>query len=221
MPLWHPFCFLGLTSLMSIQKEFILRYRIDGHIRFQIPTLVCDKTIAETITTRLLAIDGVYRVTLYRKQQKLSIHFQESVCDFKALARQLFQILSDLENTGAFEQKAVIETGRLAEWKERANVKLGSFKATRWIKEKYGDAKETVQAAKIITKLGMSKPKSFVNDPEKAVIDFLNDILVLFLIRLHWADITQKWLIKPLKYRYEWMALFYMFFLLVRARKKK
>jgi hypothetical protein len=53
------------------------------------------------------------------------------------------------------------------------------------------------------------------------MIDFFNDILVLFLIKLHWTNITQQWLLKPLKYRYEWMALFYMFFLLVRSRKKK
>ncbi|MDD1623545.1 MAG: hypothetical protein LUO94_02110, partial [Methylococcaceae bacterium] len=70
-------------------------------------------------------------------------------------------------------------------------------------------------------RLGMKKPTAFMKDPEKAIIDFLNDILVIFLIRLHWNDITQNWLVKPLKYRYEWMALFYMFFLLVRSRKKK
>ncbi len=202
---------------MSIQREFVLRYRIDGHVRFQIPALVCDETIAKAVTDGISAIEGVYRVTLYRRQQKLSIRFQESVCDFKYLARQLFQLLTDLEKTGAFNQKSVA----IASWKDKAKIKLSSFKATRWAKEKYGDAKDTVQAAKIITKLGMGKPKSFINDPEKAMIDFFNDILVLFLIKLHWTNITQQWLLKPLKYRYEWMALFYMFFLLVRSRKKK
>ncbi len=206
---------------MSIQKEFVLRYRIDGHVRFQIPALVCDATIAKAITDNLLAIDGVYRVNLYRNQHKLSIRFQESVCDFKSLARQLFQLLTELEKNGAFEQKTFVDTGQISAWKERAKAKLNSFGATRWAKEKYSDAKETVQAAKIITKLGMKKPKGFINDPEKAMIDFFNDILVLFLIKLHWTNITQQWLLKPLKYRYEWMALFYMFFLLVRSRKKK
>ena len=206
---------------MTIQKEFVLRHHSDGHIRFQIPAQICEATIAKTITDGLLAIDGVYRVNLYRGQKKLSIRFQESVCDFKSLARQLYQLLENLEQAGAFKQKTVAETGRVAAWQETAKAKLNSFKATRWAKQKYGDAKETVHAAKIITKLGMSKPKSFINDPEKAMIDFFNDILVLFLIKLHWAEITQKWLLKPLKYRYEWMALFYMFFLLVRSRRKK
>ncbi len=203
---------------MSIQKEFVLRHRVDGHIRFQIPAQICSVEIAKTITEGISALDGVYRVNLYRGQQKLSIRFDEAVCDFKSLARQLFQLLAELEEKGALKAKPV---STLVPWQEKAKTKLGDMKATRWVKQKFGDAKETVQAAKVITKLGMKKPTAFMQDPEKAVIDFLNDILVIFLIRLHWDNITQHWLLKPFKHRYEWMALFYMFFLLVRSRRKK
>jgi hypothetical protein len=203
---------------MSIQKEFVLRYRVDGHVRFQIPAQICNADAAKVITDGLSEIDGVYRVNLYRSQKKLSISFNESVCDFKSLARQLFHLLEDLEKNDALKQKPISKS---ALWKEKAKSKLDDLKATRWVKEKFGDAKETVQAAKVITKLGMKKPTAFMKDPEKAIIDFLNDILVLFLIKLHWNEITQNWLVKPLRYRYEWMALFYMFFLLVRSRKKK
>ncbi|MDO9138909.1 MAG: hypothetical protein Q7U38_01095 [Methylobacter sp.] len=203
---------------MSIQKEFVLRYRVDGHIRFQIPAQICHLEVAKAITDGISALDGVYRVNLYRGQQKLSIRFDEAVCDFKSLAKQLFLLLATLEEKGALKPKPV---STVAPWQEKAKAKLDGFKATRWVKEKFGDAKETVQAAKVITKLGMKKPAAFMQDPEKAVIDFLNDILVIFLIRLHWDNITQHWLLKPLKHRYEWMALFYMFFLLVRSRRKK
>jgi len=44
---------------------------------------------------------------------------------------------------------------------------------------------------------------------------------VLFMIRLHWNNITQLWIVSPFKYRYEWMAVFYMVYLLVRSRKPK
>ena len=203
---------------MAIQKEFVLRYRVDGHVRFQIPTQICNVDVAKAVTDGISGIDGVYRVNLYRSQQKLSIRFEESVCDFKSLAKQLFNLLADLEKNGDLKPKPVAKS---VPWKEKAKSKLDAFKATRWAKEKFGDAKETVQAAKIITKLGMKKPTAFMKDPEKAIIDFLNDILVIFLIRLHWNNITQQWLVKPLKHRYEWMALFYMFFLLVRSRKQK
>jgi hypothetical protein len=203
---------------MSIQKEFVLRYREDGHVRFQIPARICNIDVAKALTDGISGIDGVYRVNLYRSQQKLSIRFKESVCDFKSVAKQMFDLLTDLENKGELKPKPVSKSTL---WKEKAKAKLDAFKPTRWAKEKFGDAKETVHAAKVITRLGMKKPTAFMKDPEKTIIDFLNDILVLFLIRLHWNDITQHWLLKPFKHRYEWMALFYMFFLLVRSRKQK
>ena len=198
---------------MSIQKEFVLRYRAAGHVRFQVPASVCQEAVAKQLTNKLLAIIGVYRVNLYRSSQKLSIRYKETVCDFPCLARQLFDLLNELDIKPVAEMKD--------SWQQKAKTKLESFKVTRWAKQKYTDATETIHAAKIITKLGMKKPQAFVSDPEKAAIDFFNDILVLFLIKLHWTNITQQWLVKPLKYRYEWMALFYMFFLLVRSRRKK
>lgn len=203
---------------MSIQKQFVLRYRVEGHVRFQIPAQICNVDVAKAVSDGISAIDGVYRVNLYRGQGKLSVRFDETVCDFKLLAKQLFNLLADLEAKGELNPAPAAKS---VPWKEKTKAKLAGFKVTRWAKEKYGDAKETVQAAKVITKLGMKKPKAFMNDPEKAIIDFLNDILVIFLIRLHWNNITQHWLVKPLKHRYEWMALFYMFFLLVRSRKQK
>lgn len=203
---------------MSIQKEFVLRYNVDGHVRFEIPARICNIDVAKAVTDGISGIDGVYRVNLYRSQQKLSIRFNEVVCDFKSLARQLFDLLADLETKGSLKPKPVLKSAR---WKEKAKSRLDDFKVIQWAKEKFGAAKETVQAAKVITRLGMKKPTAFMQDPEKAIISFLNDILVLFLIKLHWNDITQKWLLKPLMYRYEWMALFYLFFLLVRSRKQK
>ena len=54
---------------------------------------------------------------------------------------------------------------------------------------------------------------------EKAIINFLNDLLAFYLIRVHWDLITQRWLREPLKFRYAWLTIFYPVFLLVRYRK--
>jgi hypothetical protein len=206
---------------MSIQKEFVLRYREEGHVRFQIPARICHVNVAKTVTEGISAMDGVYRVNLYRRQQKLSIRFNESRCDFKTLAQQLFVLLTNLENDGLLTAKLLSAKEDSGRWKEKVLSTFGSLKVTRWVKGKTDDAKETFHAAKIITKLGAKKPKAFIKDPEKAIIDFLNDILVLYLIKIHWTNITQNWLIRPFKHRYEWMAVFYMVFLLVRSRKPK
>lgn len=202
---------------MAIQRNFVLRYREIGHLRFQIPAEACATEAAKVLTEKLLDLDGVYRVMLYPRQRKLSIRFQETVCNFESLAKQLYHILADIEQTGVFNPKPIAKSRR---WKGKVPVNQGKPRDIGWFKQKYTDAKDTIQAAKVVGKIGLKKQKALLNDPEKAIIDFLNDILVLFLIKLHWQHITQQWIVKPYKYRYEWMAIFYMFYLLIRSRKK-
>jgi len=185
-------------------------------VRFEIPSAFCNEQIAEALTGRLLAADGVYRVQVYRSQKKLAIRYQETVHDFKSLCKLLFQIVSELEKQALAEAKP--KTALLA--KQRVKNRFKNLKVSRWFSRKYDDAKETLQAAKIVGK-GLAKPGKFFNDPEKMAIDFLNDILVLFLIRLHWDHITKEWIPRPFKYRYEWLAVSYMIYLLMRSRRPK
>lgn len=205
---------------MSIQKQCVLRHRAEGHVRFELPAELCQKEVAENVAGKIKTLDGVYRVNFYARQKKVSIFFQETVCDFTQLLKQLCVLFDEMEKSGALiihkpEKPSVIKkmTAKISE-------KADKFASTRWLKSKAIEVKETVQAAKIVTKVAFKKPNSFIKDPEKAILDFFNDILVLFLIRLHWDHITKLWLISPFKYRYEWLATFYMFFLLIRSRKK-
>jgi hypothetical protein len=55
---------------------------------------------------------------------------------------------------------------------------------------------------------------------EKAIINFLNDLVAFYLIKAHWDLISQRWLKEPLKYRNAWATVFYFVFLLVRYRKQ-
>ncbi len=219
MRLGNPFFTVAL--IMSIQKDCILRYRTQNHVRFQVPTVLCQRHIAEKVAAKIAAIEGVYRVNFYAKQHKISIRYKETVCDFPKLLNELNSIFSTFEKSGSLTLKTEKKSTFITQFKNKISQKADNFKATRWMKEKTVELKETVQAAKIITKLGLKKPKSFIKDPEKAIIDFLNDILVLFLIRLHWDHITRLWLLNPFKFRYEWLATFYMFFLLIRSRRPR
>lgn len=202
---------------MAIQKQFVLRHREEGHLRFEIPIQFCDVAIARALTDAVSALDGIYRVRVYSSQKKLSIRYQETVCDFHTLAKLLFQVIADLEKKIVLNDPSVVTVKVESTWKK----KLKNLTVSKWFKQKYDDTRETLQAAKVLTKVGLKKKKTFINDPEKAIIDFLNDILVLFLIRLHWDRITKDWIPNPLKYRYEWMAVFYMIYLLMRSRKPK
>lgn len=210
---------LFVVSIMAIQKQFILRYRDEGHLRFEIPAQFCDVATAKALSTALLAEAGIYRVSVYRSQKKLSIRYQESVCDFKSLAKRLFQIITELEQQKQHEAQSLV----VSQAKSKFNIKdkVKNLRVSKWFGEKYTDGKETLQAARILTRVGLKKNKTLVKDPEKAVIDFLNDALVIFLIRLHWDHITKLWIPNPFKYRNEWAAVFYMLFLLMRSRKPK
>ncbi|TPQ27015.1 hypothetical protein PL263_08110 [Methylomonas sp. EFPC3] len=203
---------------MAIQKQFLLRYRGDGHVRFQLPVSACQAEAARQLTLKLSETGGVRSVRLYRNQRKLSIRYNESVCGFNQLAVCLYRVVAELEQQGLFETP-------LADKAKKSMLDISQrFKQTRvggWFREKYQAGRETLQAAKIVGKLGVKGPKALIKDPEKATIDFLNDVLVLYLIKTHWTRITQEWLVRPFVHRYEWMALFYMFFLLVRSRRPK
>ena len=203
---------------MNIQKKIVIRYRTEGHVRFEIPDQLCDEVIAKLLTTHILDIEGIYRVNLFRKQKKLSIRFQETVCDFSQLARQLFELLAELEQKGLLVAQAV---NHVSKEQSPIKTKIKNWKLSRWATKKYGDAKETVLAAKTLTKIGLKKPKLFVQEPEKAMIDFFNDILLLYLIKLHWTRITQEWIPKPWTFKYQWTAVFYLFYLLMRSRRPK
>ncbi|WP_150049013.1 MULTISPECIES: hypothetical protein [Methylomonas] len=204
---------------MAIQKEFVLRYRGSGHVRFQVPARATQANVVQLITDKLCGFDGVYQVKLFRRSAKLVIRYDEKRCNFIQLARQLSAALTDLEQQGWFDPRAVVQLQN----KSRFNLKskLKNSRVNRWLHAKIVAAQETAQAARVLGKIGTRGPKALFKDPEKAVIDFLNDILVLYLIKVHWNRITQQWLVKPIAHRYEWLATFYMFFLLVRSRRPK
>lgn len=188
-------------------------------MRFQLPRRVCESAATDLLVVGITGIDGVTAVRIYRRAGKLSIRYLEQRCRFIDLAKQLYKIVSELEQQGHFSTPSAEATA--------ANPKLGLKQrfshscVGRWFDQQLLAAKETAQAAKIIGKLSTKGPKALIKNPEKAVIDFLNDILVLYLIKTHWGRITQQWLPKPFAHRYEWLATFYLFFLLVRSRRPK
>ncbi len=200
---------------MSIQQEIILRYNSSGHVRFQIPECLCRDTVAPIVSNAILQIEGVYRVNLFRNKQKLAIRFTQESLSFTELSKQLLNIITELEKKGIFKQPGNAKSDH------PLKNKLASWKGTRWAKEKYVETKETAQAIGILAKLGLKKKPEILKNPEKTLITFFNDVLVLFLIKTHWKLITKKWLLEPMKYRYQWLTIFYLMYLLIRSKANK
>jgi len=202
---------------MSIQQEIILRHKSSGHVRFQIPERLCSPDVAPTLSNAIADIDGIYRVNLFRNKKKLSIRFVEEHLSFAELAQQLMTLLSELENKGFFKAKARPVTARDI----KSTIMQSDWKGISWAKDKYTETRETAQAIGILTKFGLKKKPEILANPEKTLITFFNDVLVLFLIKTHWKLITKKWLLSPMKYRYQWVTIFYLMYLFIRSKTTK
>jgi len=199
---------------MSIQKKIILRYRAEGHVRFELPETLCTPENSDRLIAQLRGIEGVYRVAIYRRQRKLSIRYMDTVLDLTTLARGLYAAVAELEKSS--KQSREIAPVHKVRWRDR----LKNTRPVRWLRDKYQEARETATAMGIVARRSVQNPPAFLKK-ENLVIDFLNDVLVLYLIKVHWNLITQQWLRRPIRYRYELLAALYLIFLLVRARKPK
>lgn len=204
---------------MAIQKEFVVRFRSGGYVRFHIPERAASAQAAAGLIEKIGQIGGVSSVRLFKRSRKLVIRYRETECSFIQLAQGLYAALAELDKQGCFDAKDEQVSATFGRFSLRRKFK--NNRLSGWFSDKVTAAKETAQAAKILGKLSTKGSRALIKDPEKAVIDFLNDILVLYLIKLHWTRITQQWLVKPFVHRYEWLATFYLFFLLVRSRRPK
>ena len=200
---------------MSLQKEIFVRYRTDGHVRFEIPEILCRPDTVDGLIAGLQRIEGVYRVDVYRRQRKLSIRYMDTAVDFPSLVRQLDRIVNQLE-MGRRAEPVASPPLRSQPWLQG----LKNSSLVRWMREKYQETRETVTALSIVARRGIRSPPALLKR-ENGAIQFFNDILVFYLIKTHWHLITQHWLRRPIQYKYEWLSAFYMIFLLVRSRIPK
>ena len=191
--------------MSSIAKQIIVRYRAEGQVRFAVPSEVCQPLAAQHLEMKLKQVEGIYRVDLHRGQGKLSIRYTEGVTHFKLVARALFDALGSIETQPACCANSIAH-------KEEQNDK-------GWLQAKYQEVKETITALGIVTRT--LKPSALNPEQEKFTVEFLTDILVLYLIKQHWHLIMSHWIRSPWQYRSEWMATIYMIFLLVRSKKPK
>lgn len=161
-------------------------------------------------------MNGIYRVDYYARQRKLSIRFIESLCSLE-------NVSVNLRRLAAEAAVATPTPGCCAKANHPVTTPRGQssgFTPARWIRDKLAQRSANVSVTGLPAR-GQAFITSLPQIKESTVIEFLNDALVLFLIKLHWHMITQHWLRQPWRYRYEWMAAFYLIFLLVRSRRPK
>lgn len=196
---------------MSIAKEVILRHREPGYLRFDVPQALCASYAAEELTRELESIDGVYRVGLNTAAGKLTLRFHDAYCSFETLIRTLLRVVRQVlerAQSVASQSKVVVPISSRTVIPHAPQLASSPID---WIKRKIQELRETFTALKILFSRAIEHRPRWVKE-------FMNDLLMLFLIKLHWHQILTEWLPRPWTYRYEWMATIYLIYLSVQSK---
>lgn len=199
-----------MSTADELARRIQVVYRATGYLRLELPVELCDPAAAAAIEARLLTLPGVSQAAVDRPWQRLSVRHDAALCTAPQIARHLFGLLDCLPNetpppeTVASAEKPVGEASPfgLQPLLDRLQQLLG-------LSEPAPDG--TLQAR--------LQPVLASALTEKAVYNFLNDLVAFYLVKTHWELITKRWIKTPLAYSNAWMTVFYLVFLLVRYRK--
>jgi hypothetical protein len=202
----------------AVWRAVKVRYRDAGHVRFDLPRELRNERVAAFIEERMREVEGVYRVAVFVGLGKLSIRWDETVCDLNAIVRHLATAVT---HAADLPTAVPAPTTSFAGGEPRPSVfgRLLEQPPFAALRERYGDlrAKADLVYRHFARKFGRQTPLPF--DAKDWAVHFINDLVAFYLIRVHWIRITTQWLPRPWAYRYQWLTVVYLTFLLVRHRK--
>jgi hypothetical protein len=202
-------------SAEDLAGRIVVRHKEPGYLRFDLPAELCGPAAAKAIDRGLRGLVGVYRVSLDVSGRKLAIRYEAHTCTVRDVAHRLKALLNELPREEAAAPEPVTTEGLEATARRIQDAARGFAARTQAMLaslQEPGAPQGTLQA-----KL---QPVLASALTEKAVTNFLNDIVAFYLIKVHWDLISQRWLKEPLKYGNAWLTTFYLVFLLVRYRKQ-
>lgn len=198
-------------------RSIVVRHREPGHLRLQLPAELCIGPRADALESGLRGVAGVYRVTLYRNARKLSLRYDPHQAGEREVVLALRALLGRLP-------------GPIAQALQPVGENLGRALHETRVKIEHGARRQLAQLRLFLSKLRQAQPQAgslqarlqpiIANAlTEKAIINFLNDLLAFYLIKVHWELITKRWMRNPVAHADAWLAIFYLIYLLVRYRK--
>jgi hypothetical protein len=234
----------------TLARQIIVRHREAGHLRLQVPAVFGQPAARSWLEQALRALQGIYRVQFEPTATGLilSIHYEALACSESLLVRTLYPALEMALEQGAQvadspEIAASERDNPLAAPVQQAMMALNQHllpllqRFGRWLPgaaplspapsaQKAGEVSAMHSTWLMLESLLPEKlaerllPLLRQSMSEQAVINFLNDMVAFYLVRVHWDLITRRWLREPLQFRKAWLTVFYLLFLLVRFRRR-
>ena len=193
-----------MSQAAQLAQRVIVLHREPGYLRLQLPAELCTPEASAAIEQGMAGMAGISVAAVDRDWQRISIRFEQMVCTTAQVARQLFALLDNLPTPNAAPEPLITEAAG-----NGLQPLLDKFRAmlTPAVEAPAGSLQAKIQPilASALT--------------EKAITNFLNDLVAFYLIKAHWDLITKRWLQQPLAYSNAWLTIFYLVFLLVRYRK--
>ncbi len=206
----------------DLARRIVVRHRETGYLRLELPPEICHAAAVAAIDGALRRVAGVYRVNLYAAQYRLAVNFDRHVCTAADVARALRACLVGLPEAEAPAAAAPAGAPAAVPLAGRINPALDD--AARTARRAFARLRRKLE--------GLRRPKAAPGSlqaklqpmlanalTEKAIINFLNDLVAFYLVKVHWELISQRWLKDPVKHANAWLTVFYLMFLLVRYRK--
>jgi hypothetical protein len=186
---------------VSLSRAIAVRHKEPGHLRLELPPRLLDAAAQAHLDAGLRKRAGIYRVSFEAGERRMSIRYEPLQCSQQDVARQLHSLLDTLPP-------------KTAPATTPATAPLPGAKLI-------GDAGKWADRFLGGTIKSRLDPVMKGALTEKASINFLNDVLMFYLIKIHWDLITKRWMKEPVKHADAWLTTFYLIFLLIRFRKGK
>ena len=208
-----------MSQAAELARRIGVRHREAGYLRFELPAELCGPAAAAALEAGLMDLAGVTRAAVDRSWRRLTVRYEEGGCSAPRVARHLFGLLPGLPAevpavAGAAATEAAAAPG-LDYLRQAAADTLRPL--TERVQAFLNPPPD--QAPPPGSLQARLQPVLASALTEKAIINFLNDLVVFYLIKVHWELITKRWLKDPIAHSNAWLTTFYLIFLLIRYRK--
>lgn len=206
----------------DLARRIVVRHREAGYLRLELPAEIGHPAAVAAIDATLRQVAGVYRVAFYAAQRRLVVSYDAHACTAADVARALKGCLHALPGFSVVAPVAAAAEHAVVALPAKLTPALQD--AARQARRAFARLRHRIEVLRqpkappgsLQAKLQPMLANALT---EKAIINFLNDLVAFYLVKVHWELISQRWLKDPVRYANAWLTVFYLMFLLVRYRK--